>query len=90
MIYEWKDRGKKHLLGHVLAQEFHSHSSTIKHSKQFILQARKQSLIIEMIKYTVRVSAQAKLLTNKNQPLVTLFRALFIGKISWSFYYIRP
>ncbi len=63
-----ENRGKKHLLSHVTAQEFHSHSSTIKHSKQSILQARKQSLIIEIIRYTVRVSAQAKHPTNKNQP----------------------
>ena len=52
-----ENRGKKHLLGHVPAQEFHSHSSTIKHSKKFILQARKQSLIIEILRYIVRVSA---------------------------------
>ena len=52
-----ENRGKKHLLGHVPAQEFHSHSSTITHSKQFILQAHKQSLIIEIIRYTVQVFA---------------------------------
>ena len=40
----------------------------IKHSAQFILRALKQSLIIEIITYTVRVSARAEHQTDKDQP----------------------
>ena len=56
-------------MSYVGAREFHNHSSdNLDTADGFRIHAFQQSLIIEIITFTVRVSAQAKYQTNKDQP----------------------
>jgi len=71
-IYKLENRDKKHLLSHVIAQEFHSHSSTIKHSKQ---STPSLSAVFDYIKYQI-YSASLSWSESTNQPF-TLYRGWY-------------
>lgn len=54
------NRGEEHLLDHVEAQEFRDHSLAKRNIKFFRNPWFQQSLIMEIMTVTVRVSAQRK------------------------------